>query len=187
MKNTLATVQAVLGSSMRSTTSIEEFYASFSGRIIALSHTHDLLTAHDWQKASLRALLELEIGPYDDDSGRIRLDGPDVELSTALALPHGMAIHELTTNAAKYGSLSVLGGGLDVRWETVLLQGGRFLRLDWVESEGPVVQTPTRQGFGSRLLMRVLAARLNAKCTLDFDPEGLRFRLQTPLDEIRGA
>ena len=181
VKNTLATVQAVLGLSLRSTTSVEEFYHSFSGRIVSLSHTHDLLTIHDRQKASLRSLLKAELEPYDDDSGRIRLEGPEVELSSALALPISMAIHELTTNAAKYGCLSVLGGCLTARWEVVTMQDAPMLRLEWVEREGPPVQPPAKQGFGSRLLKRVLSDRLGAVADLAFDAGGVRFSLQTPL------
>lgn len=185
VKNTLATVQAVVGATARSTSNIDEFYQAFVGRIISLANTHSLLTEAVWQTASLREILEKELSPYKDDTGeRILLDGPAVELPSEAAVPIGMAIHELTTNATKYGALSVGSGRVAVRWASEVLPEGLRLQLSWVESGGPPVSPPTRQGFGSRLLHRVLTTQLNAKVDMDFDPAGLRVSIDTVLKQV---
>jgi len=184
VKNTLATVQAVVGATARSTSNIDEFYQAFVGRIISLANTHSLLTEAVWQTASLREILEKELSPYKDGSGeRIVLDGPAVELPSEAAVPIGMAIHELTTNATKYGALSVGSGRVCVRWTSETLPEGLRLRLSWVESGGRPVSPPTRQGFGSRLLHRVLTTQLNAKVDMDFDPAGLRVSIDAVLKQ----
>jgi two-component sensor histidine kinase len=178
VKNTLATVQAVVGATARSTSNIDAFYHAFVGRIVSLANTHSLLTEALWQTASLRNLLAKELSPYNDDFGqRIVLDGPDVELPSEAAVPIGMAIHELTTNAAKYGALSTNQGRIVVRWEATETEGGQRVRLCWRESGGPEVAKPTRQGFGTRLLDRVLATQLNATVATHYDPEGLRVEI----------
>ncbi len=133
VKNTLATVQAIVGSTARTASSIEEFYQGFVGRIVSLARTHNLLTEDLWQKASLKQLVQTELGPYDDDNrNRILIDGPDIELPSEAAVPIGMAIHELTTNAAKHGALSTLGGQVEVRWslDSERRQADDALRLD---------------------------------------------------------
>ncbi|MCC2651339.1 MAG: hypothetical protein K0Q60_1502 [Microvirga sp.] len=182
VKNTLATVQAVVGATARSALNIDDFYQAFVGRIISLANTHSLLTEAVWQTASLREIMEKELRPYNDVRGqRIALNGPAVELPSDAAVPIGMAIHELTTNAAKYGALSVSRGRVSVSWEAEETDEGTRLKLVWEESGGPEVSAPTRQGFGSRLLHRVLATQLNAKVDMDFRPEGLRVALDTIL------
>jgi two-component sensor histidine kinase len=182
VKNTLATVQAVVGATARSALSIDDFYQAFVGRIISLANTHSLLTEAVWQTASLREIMEKELRPYNDVRGqRISLNGPAVELPSDAAVPIGMAIHELTTNAAKYGALSVPRGRVSVSWEAEATDEGTRLKLAWEETGGPEVSAPTRQGFGSRLLHRVLATQLNAKVDMDFRPEGLKVVLDTVL------
>jgi two-component sensor histidine kinase len=184
VKNTLATVQAVVGATARSTSSIDEFYEAFVGRIISLANTHSLLTEAVWQTASLREILEKELSPYSDDSReRIILEGLPAELPSVAAVPIGMAIHELTTNAAKYGALSVSAGRVVVRWTSEPEEDGMRLKLSWVESGGPEVAPPKKQGFGSRLLHRVLTTQLNAKVEMDFDETGLRVSIDAVLKQ----
>jgi PAS domain S-box-containing protein len=182
VKNTLATVQAIVGSTARTASSIDEFYQGFVGRIVSLAHTHNLLTEDYWQKASLRELLRNELGPYEDRSGaRVSLDGPAIELPSEAAVPVGMAIHELTTNAAKHGALSVPGGQVAVGWDVRQEGARRMLHFTWVERGGPPVHQPTRQGFGSRLLQRVLTSQLQAEVRIAFPDSGLRFTMVMPL------
>ncbi|WP_052002817.1 HWE histidine kinase domain-containing protein [Microvirga sp. BSC39] len=182
VKNTLATVQAVVGATARSALNIDDFYQAFVGRIISLANTHSLLTEAVWQTASLREIMEKELRPYNDVRGqRITLNGPAVELPSEAAVPIGMAIHELTTNAAKYGALSDSRGKVSVSWETEAAEEGTRLKLVWEEGGGPQVSAPTRQGFGSRLLHRVLTTQLNANVDMDFRPEGLRVALDAVL------
>jgi two-component sensor histidine kinase len=187
VKNTLATVQAVVGSTARSAGS-EEFYRAFTGRIVSLANTHTLLTEAFWQTASLRELLEKELGPYMDDAGeRVLLDGPTVDLPSQIAVPLGMAVHELTTNAAKFGALSTVSGRVRIAWNVERGAEGRVLHLDWVEMGGPEVRPPQRRGFGSQLIERVLKVQLEAQVQADFAPAGLRLRLAAPLPESVGS
>ncbi|MBY0259530.1 sensor histidine kinase [Methylobacterium sp.] len=186
VKNTLATVQGLLGATARSTRDVETFYQSFSNRIVSLGKTHTLLTEDYWQTAPLHELLENELRPYNDaDGARVQLDGPPIELAADLAVPTGMAFHELTTNAAKHGALSQPGGRITVAWDVTAGDSGRRLSLDWRESGGPPVTAPQRKGFGSTLLQRVLAQQCNATVTIDYAPTGLHFHMEAPLPEER--
>jgi PAS domain S-box-containing protein len=181
VKNTLATVQAIMGSTARSADTIEEFKTALIGRIGALAKTHRLLT-DEVGAVAFGDLLHNELDAFDDGSdGRITLSGPEVYLSSQLAVSLGMAVHELTTNAAKYGSLSVYGGKIDVTWSTTIEAKRRTLDFDWVESGGPPVSPPKRQGFGSRLLEFVLPGQIQAKATIDYRRDGVRMHCSVPL------
>lgn len=182
VKNTLATVQAIMGSTARSSSSMEQFQQAFIGRIASLGKTHSLLTEERWQTVSLHELVCLELEPYDDATGkRIQIRGQYVELAPDLAVPIGMAIHEMTTNAVKYGALSEFGGVITVTWHLRTEDGQRKLHLEWIERHGPPVEPPTRQGFGSRLLERVLTTQIHADVTTDYRPEGLHIQVTMPL------
>jgi PAS domain S-box-containing protein len=182
VKNTLATVQAIVGSTARTASSIDEFYQGFVGRIVSLARTHNLLTEDLWQKAALEELIQTELGPYEDEArNRIVVEGPHVELPSEAAVPIGMAIHELTTNAAKHGALSTFGGQVDVKWRIEPGEERSMLHFFWTEHGGPRVTQPSRQGFGSRLLQRVLTTQLQAQVTMDFQEEGLRFSMVMPM------
>ncbi|MGH1587783.1 HWE histidine kinase domain-containing protein [Methylobacterium phyllosphaerae] len=187
VKNTLATVQAIVGSTARTASSIESFYEAFVGRIKSLAHTHSVLTEDTWQTASLADLLRNELKPYAEVApdgaaeGRISLDGPAIDLPSEIAVPIGMAIHELTTNAAKYGALSNRTGRVAVEWS--LEPGGPagILRFSWRESGGPPVAPPSRQGFGSRLLQRVLITQVQAEVATDYAPDGFSLTMRAPI------
>ena len=182
VKNTLATVQGLLGATARSTKDVDTFYQSFSDRIVSLGKTHNLLTEDYWQTAPLRELLQNELGHYNDGTAnRITLEGPAVELAADLAVPTGMAIHELTTNATKYGALSLPSGRVTVSWSVDQRDAERVLELRWTESGGPLVKAPERKGFGSTLLQRVLAQQCNADVDITYEAEGLHFRMVAPL------
>lgn len=182
VRNTLATVQAVMRTTARASATIEEFEEAFVGRIDSLSKTHELLTENFDQAVALATLLSNELDAYDDGAcQRVRLKGPPVELPSVLAVPIGMALHELTTNAAKYGSLSMIGGVVEVTWSVRIESNARRLHVEWIEQDGPAVKPPTRKGFGSRLLEHVLARQIGADVTVDYDPDGLRARIIVPL------
>jgi len=186
VKNTLATVQALVGASSRSAESFEEFYHSFSNRITSLAKTHNLLTDDYWQTAPLQELALNELRPFaESGKPRFMLMGPPVELSADLAVPIGMALHELTTNAVKYGALSVPGGEVCIKWDVADVNGERRLRLEWVEKGGPPVRRAQQEGFGSTLLRRVLPMQIGADVCIDFATEGLKFELQASLVERR--
>jgi PAS domain S-box-containing protein len=181
VKNTLATVQAIVGSTARSADTVEKFSAALIGRIGALAKTH-LLLSDDSGATTFGEILRNELDAFDDGSGaRITLDGPEVAVAARLAMSLGMAIHELTTNAAKYGALSVYGGRLNVAWTVIIDATRRTLNIDWVESGGPPVVAPVRHGFGSRLLEFVLPGQVQAKTKIDYRPEGVRVSCVVPL------
>jgi two-component sensor histidine kinase len=184
-RNHLATLQALLGATARSSRSIEEFYRSFSARIVSLGRTQALLTEDYWQTAPLRDMLRQELQPHVlPERERFALDGPDVSLSADLAVPLSMALHELATNARRHGSLSVPAGRVEVTWSLHHEDGKRLLALEWRERDGPPVEVPRREGVGTKL-RRVLELQGNAEVEVDFAPDGLRFRMRAPLIEER--
>jgi two-component sensor histidine kinase len=186
VKNTLAMVQALVGATGRSTGSFDQFYRSFSDRIASLARTHGLLTEDYWQTAPLREIALNELKPFAESrQPRFMLLGPSVELAADLAVPVGMALHELTTNAVCYGALSVPKGYIELRWHVGEVEGVRKLHLEWTEHGGPAVAEPQHKGFGSTLLQRVLPTQCNAEVEVRYDTAGLRFRMAAPLIEQR--
>ena len=180
VKNTLSTVQAIASQTLRSTEGPAEFREAFESRLQALSRAHDLLVRTQWEGAELRSILEDEMRPYGDD--RVRLDGPNVTLPAREALALSLVLHELTTNAAKYGGLSTDGGRLEVSWAVRRAEGGERLALTWTERGGPAPPgPPTRRGFGSRLIERSVTRDLDGRLEADYGPEGLVWRMDIPL------
>jgi len=181
VKNTLATVQAIMGSTARFATTVEEFQNALIGRIAALAKTHVLLS-DEGRTIGFDDLLHSELDAFDDGTeDRIRLSGPPVEVPSQLAVSLGLAVHELTTNAAKYGALSVYGGTVDVTWSETIEAARRRLDFEWIESGGPLVTKPTRQGFGSRMLEFVMPGQIQATTSIDYRPEGVHVRCSVPL------
>jgi len=181
VKNTLATVQAIMGSTARSADNIEDFKTAIFGRIQSLAKTH-LLLADDAKAVDFADILRSELDAFDNRiGGRITLEGPEVALTSQLAVSLGMAIHELTTNAAKHGALSVYGGKVAVTWSVTIEAKRRTLVFDWVESGGPPVGTPTREGFGTRLLDFVLPGQIQARTRIEYAPQGVRMHCSMPL------
>lgn len=186
VKNTLATVQALVGATGRSSGSFEEFSHSFSNRLVSLARTHNLLTEDYWQTAPLREIALNELKPFAESrQPRFVLLGPPVDLSADLAVPVSMVFHELTTNAVRYGALSVPGGYVEIRWNVDEVEGARKLHLEWREVGGPSVSEPQHRGFGSTLLQRVLPMQCNAEVEVEYASQGLRFRMDAPLIERR--
>lgn len=170
VKNSLATVQSIAQQTLGAAETAQAFNREFNARLMALSEAHDLLTRGDWLGASLREVITQELAPYQGgDAARVTLRGGEVRLSPRETLSLGMALHELATNAAKYGALSAEAGRVEVIWENRQDQ----LRMTWRESGGPPVTPPRRRGFGSRLIERGLRHELGADATLDFQPGGM--------------
>ena len=181
VRNTLAIAQAIVGSTAKTSDTVETFKDSLIGRISALARTH-LLMSDGRNALPFELMLHNELDPFSDSSGnRVTMNGPPVEISTRHVVPVGMALHELTTNSAKYGALSALGGRVDVSWRIVTEATKRHLDFEWIESGGPVVATPSRKGFGSQLLDVVLPRQVNALTEVDYRSEGLRVRVTLPL------
>jgi two-component sensor histidine kinase len=184
VKNTLTTVQSIAMQTSRGSGSPQAFFAAFKARLLALARTHDVLTLRAWQGASLGDIAREALGPFIAGEGggpRIALDGPEVTLAPNVAVTLSMAFHELATNAAKYGALSVPSGTIALRWRVVDGDGGAQVEIDWRESGGPPVQRPARRGFGSRLLERGLATEFEGEVTLEFPRDGARCRIRLPL------
>lgn len=179
VKNTLAIVQAVHNATVRSSQSVAELTRAFSGRIASLARTHALISEDVSQSVTFEGLVRSELKPYGE-GGRLRLEGPDVVLPSELAVPVSMALHELTTNALQYGSLAVPTGRLEVKWTIEGDQERRILHWTWEEHDGPPVAQPTREGFGSRLLNKILAAQTAAEVHVTFASDGLRVAINVP-------
>jgi PAS domain S-box-containing protein len=181
VRNTLAIAQAIVGSTAKTSDTVESFKDSLIGRISALARTH-LLMSDGRTALPFEMMLRNELDPFGDSSGgRVTMNGPPVEISTRHVVPIGMTLHELTTNSAKYGALSALGGCVDVTWRIVTEATRRQLEFEWTETGGPVVATPARKGFGSQLLGVVLPRQVNAATEVDYRPEGLHVRVTLPL------
>jgi len=182
VKNTLATVQSIAMQTARSHLDPSTFAEGFQARLLALSHTHDLLTRSHWEGADLGDILEHETiahGPH-----RISRVGPPVGLGPAAALSFGMIFHELATNAAKYGALSTPDGRVLVDWG-VADQNRPVLTLTWREVDGPPLTQPTRKGFGSRLIERNVRHDLAGEVKLDYANDGFSAEFSVPLDQGR--
>ena len=184
VKNTLATVQSIAMQTARSHVDPATFAEGFQARLMALSHTHNLLTRSHWEGADLGAILEHETeahGPH-----RVTLNGPPVALEPAAALSLGMIFHELATNAAKYGALSAPAGRVLVDW-AVANQARPMLTLTWREIDGPPVAPPERRGFGSRLIERNVRHDLAGSVKLDYANDGFNAEFSVPLDRERSS
>jgi two-component sensor histidine kinase len=182
VRNTLATVHGVMTTTAKASANIEEFQEAFSGRIASLARTHAVMTEQLQQSVSFQHLLTQELGPYSDDQGlRIRLSGPTVDLPSQIAVPLGMAVHELTTNAVRHGALGKEDGRVEVGWSLIEKDGESALFCEWNEFAGPPVTPRCRNGFGSMLLERVLPQQIRAEVTVDFAPGGFRLKMAVPL------
>jgi two-component sensor histidine kinase/PAS domain-containing protein len=175
VKNTLATIQSIAGQTLRNADTLPLALKAFEDRLLALSRAHDILTRRTWEGAGLSEIVGSAAQTYGPS--RFDVDGPARNLPPQMALSLAMALHELGTNAVKYGALSTPEGRVEIRWS---LADGE-LRLVWRERDGPPVTPPTRQGFGSRLIERGLARELNGQVRLDFAPDGLICEISAPL------
>jgi len=183
VKNTLTTVQSIASQTLRTTETPAQFKEAFEGRLLALSKTHNLLTRKSWREAELRDVAEQELAPYRKQGDeRVVLNGPNVRLPARYAINLGLVLHELVTNAAKYGALSTNAGRLDMSWSIVENDDRPDqLRIHWMESGGPPVAPPKRQGFGSRLIRRSIEGELGGYMVLNFAEGGVAYDISVPL------
>jgi two-component sensor histidine kinase len=173
VKNMLAAVQSVAHQSLSNAGTASEGIVAFQSRLMGMSAAYDVLTQRSWTHADLHDLASQLLGPYGGPDGRrIAISGPRVSLSPPQALPMAMALHEMCTNATKYGALSKNGGRVDLRWSVSDVDSQKRLHLHWKESGGPAVQAPNRLGFGTRLIERSLVQALSAKVCFNFSPSG---------------
>jgi two-component system CheB/CheR fusion protein len=181
VKNILAIVFAIVSQTLKTSLTPQEFAVEVEGRVKAIAKAHSLLTQGGQGEMSLRAIVETELAPYDRGTGNLVIAGPEVALTPKAGLALAMAIHELASNAAKYGALSAISGRLTVVWETLNPTGNRALRFAWTEIGGPSVEPPTRRGFGTTLIERTLNHEFDAEVSREFLTAGLRCTIAIPL------
>jgi two-component sensor histidine kinase len=182
VKNTLATVQSIAFQSLKNAQSLAHAHERMESRLMALARVHDVLTQERWDSAELETIVQKAILPFEGVGlQRFRLSGPLVRLPPHQVLPLSMAIHELLTNALKYGALSQPAGWVDIRWNHA--GDGRNLAFRWSEHDGPPVRPPSERGFGTRLIQRGLAQELGGSVEINFNPTGVTCTISIPLVE----
>jgi len=178
VKNTLGTVQAMAVQTFRKAPREER--DMFIGRLHALADAHDVLTQRDWSSVSLREMARRALKPFDAKQNRLSSDGPDADISPNRSLLLAMILHELGTNAVKYGALSNAEGTVRVVWAVEHDKGVRRLTLVWHEEGGPAVSPPTHKGFGSRMIEHAIKGEQGVS-EFRFDPKGLSCRIAMPI------
>ncbi|MBY5346048.1 sensor histidine kinase [Rhizobium leguminosarum] len=184
MKNTLAVVQAITSQSFRNASSLEDAEQLIAARINAYASAHDILLQRNWSSATMATIVEATaVNLGLEMSGRFKASGPTVELGPQAALSFSLVLHELVTNASKYGALSVDTGTVEVVWSVRDEAGDQRLNFTWQEVGGPAVEAPSKKGFGTRLVNSSLSAF--GDVSLDFVPSGLVLRLDAPLEKLQ--
>lgn len=180
-KNLLAVIQAMARQTARHTDSVDVFIERFGARLHALAGSHDLLVQESWQRASISELINSQLGHYSDLVGtQIIVKGPQVYLNPDAAQNLGMALHEMATNAVKYGALSTSQGQVAITWEWKGQGAKRKLHLSWKEKGGPAVKEPKSRGFGSQVIERNLTRALSAEVKLDYANTGFKADMLLP-------
>ncbi|MDF2689272.1 MAG: sensor histidine kinase [Microvirga sp.] len=182
VKNTLATVQSISAQTLRTADTKEDAREALEKRLLALSRAHDVLTRESWEGADLVEVIEKAIEPYQvSGERRFHIKGPHVRVTPRMSLALAMAMHELATNAVKYGALSNKTGTIEVSWKVQNGAAPPRLALSWTEVGGPPVVAPRRRGFGSRLIERTLANDLDGQVEIAFGPSGVVCTVDAPV------
>jgi PAS domain S-box-containing protein len=184
-KNLLAVIQAMATQTGRTSPDYAAFQTRFSQRLQGMAASHDLLVNQDWRGVDVSALVRAQVRPFaDEHGGRLELAGPNLLLKPEAAQSLGLALHELATNATKYGALSVPQGKVDVSWQTTQSDVASRFRLTWQETGGPLVVTPTRKGFGHTVFDRLITQALSASIDLQYAQAGVVWSLETALNKV---
>ena len=182
-KNLFAVVQSVVSRSFADKRSLQDAEAAVLSRLRSLAQTHVMLIEKEWQGADIAEVVRVEMGPY---AGRVTIEGPPVMLTAQAAQNFALAVHELATNAAKYGALSNPDGRVEIIWTVGRPNGHRAFRFCWQERNGPPVDQPTRRGFGSAVLEQVMAEYFDLTPRIEFAADGVRYELSGSLEAITG-
>jgi two-component sensor histidine kinase len=178
-------VQSIALQTLRNADNTVQARRHFEGRLIALSRVHNILTLENWEGASLLNVIADSIAPYrDQERERFETEGPDVSVPAKYALALAMALHELCTNAVKYGALSKEKGRVRIEWNLSTRNGLPQLTIRWTEVGGPPVRPPSRRGFGSRLIELGLKQDLGGNVQIDFASTGVSCMIEAPLPSI---
>lgn len=186
IKNTLATVSAIASQTLRGSAKNAELNA-FHARIAALGKAHDILTDANLSAASIHDVVEGALAPHRMGNGRFSLSGPSIIVASKQALSLALAVHELATNAIKYGALSDEKGHVDVSWREECEGRAPVFSFAWRETGGPLVAKPSKKGFGSQLIERVLAADFGGKVEVAYEANGVICRFTAPMENIHPA
>jgi len=182
VKNTLASIQSIVSQTLRGVQTKEEASTAISNRILALSRAHNVLTDENWDGADLRKMVENSLEAFQHEGrSAITVSGPPLRLGPHAALSIALALHELATNAVKYGALSSPTGTVDVKWA---VNRDEVFELTWTEKGGPTVVKGERRGFGSRLILKVLPLELRGTADIDYDPQGVVFKLTSSVEAV---
>jgi PAS domain S-box-containing protein len=181
VKNVLTIVQAIAHQTARNASSVATFQEAFGGRLQTLATAHGVLTKTHWSGVEMAELLGESLAPYRD---RVRFRGSPVMLPSQTVVPLSMTLHELMTNAAKYGALAT-NGRVEIQWE--LENDAKIVQLCWFEQGGPPVSKPSKAGFGTTLIERVVTHDLEGECKLNFETDGLQCKLRFPLQSERNV
>ena len=186
MKNTLAIAQAITSQVLRTVERIDEVRDALGERLQALSDAQDLLTDNNWSSAKLSRVIETALAGWRPaDPGRIRVSGPDISLHAKQVLAVFLAAHELGSNAAKFGAWSESEGVVYIAWDVGGPPDAQRITMTWVEAGGPLVQPPTRRGFGTRMIERMLAGYFEGHAAIRFETGGVAFALNAPFRKSR--
>jgi len=180
-KNLLSVIQVIASQTARAADTVDQFQSRFGQRLRSMALSHDLLVNEDWKRASLLDLVHLQLRPFAAPGLQLKVEGFAVYISPEAAQHIGLALHELATNASKYGAWSVPSGEISVNWK--ILRGGD-LQLSWRERNGPRVEPPSHKGFGSLLTEDVIAQALDAKVAMSFAPDGLAWTIEVPAQHV---
>jgi PAS domain S-box-containing protein len=182
VKNVLATVSAIVDQTQDASNTHADFVAALSDRIKSLANTHELLSQGQWRGVSLAEIVRRELAPYA--TNKTTIEGPSVTLKAEATQAVAMVLHELTTNAAKYGGLSVRGGGVLLRWRWLWNGSGARLAIEWQEVGGPRVAPPSRPGYGTSIVREVIPFELGGRVDLVFAADGVQCRLEIPAEWV---
>ncbi|NID16433.1 sensor histidine kinase [Luteibacter yeojuensis] len=180
MKNMLMVVQAMARQSFRDDRPLDSSMDAFESRLRALASAHDLLLTRPVRHVAFLGVVESTIAPHDPGNARVNVSGPPLVLDAETAVAVAMALHELLTNASKYGALSTAAGTVTIAWSFVVGQAGGRVRLEWKERGGPPVKPPLRRGFGTRFIERTLAGEARGEAAIRFEPDGVRAVFEAP-------
>ncbi len=186
-KNLLAVIQAIAAQTIRTAGTMEAFNDRFVQRLRGLAASQDVLVLQDWRGAPLGDLVRSQLAPFASTRGpRLDIAGPDVAVTAEAAQAIGLALHELATNAMKYGALSGTSGKVIVSWAFEAdPEGARLLRMHWIEQGGPAVAPPSRKGFGHVVLEGVVAQSVEGEVVMTFDAAGLKWSLSIPATKLK--
>lgn len=180
VKNSLTSVLSLAEQTLRSASSLGEFREAFLGRLHAMAHTHEALAHNKWEGIRLDEAARVTLNAFrQQDPARLEIEGEPIILPARAALPISLTLHELATNAVKYGALSNPSGRVELRWKRV--EGS--VHVSWVESGGPSVKTPTAEGMGSKLIQGLIRFELGGEVEMDYQTDGFRCRIRLPITE----